>query len=159
MLHTFGAGTPDEDHALFEEILVECTAFQLAGALNEEAVREAVEFVTQALLQDVEAPQRAQSIAASSAQDLNAATLPVQHVSASESEPGFHLTPAAEPSVLVAAAHESRADYPSIPDAETSTDSAPSHADRIAAGADAHHLKKHKITALLPPTWYQRANI
>ena len=50
-------GTADTDHALFEEILVECTAFQLAGALNEEAIREAVDFVTNALLRDGDSPR------------------------------------------------------------------------------------------------------
>jgi hypothetical protein len=35
---------------LFEEILVEGTAFQLAGALSEDAIRDAVNDVTEALL-------------------------------------------------------------------------------------------------------------
>ena len=46
------AGTPDQDQSLFEEILVECTAFQLAGALSPEAIEEAINAVTQSLLSD-----------------------------------------------------------------------------------------------------------
>ena len=43
-------GTPDADQALFEEILVECTAFQLAGALTEDSVKEAVDEVAELVL-------------------------------------------------------------------------------------------------------------
>ena len=43
-------GTPDADQALFEEILVECTAFQLAGALTEASVKEAVDEVAELVL-------------------------------------------------------------------------------------------------------------
>lgn len=46
------AGTPDQDLSLFEEILVECTAFQLAGALTPESIEEAIDAVTQSLLTD-----------------------------------------------------------------------------------------------------------
>ena len=46
-LHT---GTPDADQALFEEILVDCTAFQLAGALTEDSVKEAVNEVAELVL-------------------------------------------------------------------------------------------------------------
>lgn len=56
MTHPHGvmscAGTPDADQALFEEILIECTAFQLAGALSEDAIREAVNDVTEAVLRE-----------------------------------------------------------------------------------------------------------
>ncbi len=47
LMHT---GTPEADQALFEEILVECTAFQLAGALTEESVKEAVNEVAELVL-------------------------------------------------------------------------------------------------------------
>ena len=47
VMHT---GTPEADQALFEEILVECTAFQLAGALTEESVKEAVDEVAELVL-------------------------------------------------------------------------------------------------------------
>ena len=46
------AGTPDQDLSLFEEILVECTAFQLAGALSPQSIEEAIDAVTQSLLTD-----------------------------------------------------------------------------------------------------------
>lgn len=46
-MHT---GTPDADQALFEEILVDCTAFQLAGALTEDSVKEAVNEVAELVL-------------------------------------------------------------------------------------------------------------
>ncbi|CAL8463253.1 g2787 [Coccomyxa elongata] len=72
-------GTPDTDHALFEEILVECTAFQLAGALNEEAIREAVDFVTNALLRDGDSPHSPSSPAYPSA-SAEAAVAQVQQV-------------------------------------------------------------------------------
>lgn len=78
LMHT---GTPEADQALFEEILVECTAFQLAGALTEQSVKEAVDEVTELVL------SRAPGTAGSSA--------PAGSVSGSESAPSSQAAQAA----------------------------------------------------------------
>lgn len=57
---------------------MECTAFQLAGALNEEAIREAVDFVTNALLRDGDSPHSPSSPAYPSA-SAEAAVAQVSH--------------------------------------------------------------------------------
>ena len=124
-------GTPDADHALFEEILGECTAFQLAGALNEEAIREAFNFVTKALLGEGDASPTALSTPA--ATEAVAQVLQVQQASTSSVAPKLGDSPTA--SAFAAAAHDPTADYPSIPEEEASAEAGPSHAGRIAAGA------------------------
>ena len=78
LMHT---GTPEADQALFEEILVECTAFQLAGALTEESVQEAVGEVAELVL------SRAPGTAGSSAS--------AGSVSGSESAPSLQAARAA----------------------------------------------------------------
>ncbi|CAL5223562.1 g6096 [Coccomyxa viridis] len=134
-------GTPEADQALFEEILVECTAFQLAGALTEESVKEAVNEVAELVL------SRAPGTAGSSA--------PAGPVSGSESAPSSQATQAAvseavtstegqQPAAFAKGVATSTAaatpsgdpsqQYPSISPEQEEPDATESHSHRILTG-------------------------
>lgn len=117
---------------------MECTAFQLAGALNEDSIREAVDFVTKALLGDGDSSPTVQSTpASSSATQAVAQVQQMQQAVASSGAVAAHSAAATSPATF----HDPLAEIQSIPEEEASAEAGLSHAGRIAAGGAARYTQ------------------
>jgi hypothetical protein len=118
---------------------VECTAFQLAGALNEDSIREAVDFVTKALLGDGDSSPTVQSTPASSS--ATQAVAQVQQMQQAVASSGAVAAHSAAATTSPATFHDPLAEIQSIPEEEASAEAGPSHAGRIAAGGAARYTQ------------------
>ncbi|CAK0760250.1 hypothetical protein CVIRNUC_002756 [Coccomyxa viridis] len=135
-------GTPDADQALFEEILVECTAFQLAGALTEASVKEAVDEVAELVLS--RAPGAAGSSGERAAGGAQSSESAASRAAQAAVSAAVSSTEGQQPAELIQRPASSAAaagpsgdpsqQYPSIPEEQQEPDATESHSHRILTG-------------------------